>query len=1707
MRKIFTLLLMVAGFAATAQQYNNEWITHAQTYYKIKVAQDGVYRIPKSLLDGLGIGGTQVQNFELWRNGEKVPFYPSVQSGALPASGYLEFWGEKNDGKPDKPLYRQPEYQHTTKNSLQTDTAIYFLSVNSGTGAGVRYTDVTNNAAGSPLPVEPYFMYTYGHYYLHNNKLPNMGLANIVGVPVYSSSYDQGEFFASNEILPSSNFSTTLPDFNVYGGGPQSTLKFGAAGQAINARTIKVRVNGNEVKDTVMNYYNDLVTYAPVATSTIASGPVTFQFQNTSSTGNDRMVVSHFELTYPRTWNFNNQSNFTFTLPARGNGYLLHITNFNYGANNFQPVLYDTRNGERYLGDISTPGTVKFALPGSNATRELVLVSQDPANINTVTQAIQRNFTDYSLAANQGDYIIISNPLLYTGSSGNNPVMDYKNYRESAAGAPPGEPPYKVIIADINELTDQFAFGIKKHPLSVRNFIKFARVNFKEIKQVFLIGRGMNYADFQKTQKFPSLYPNGTPMADELNLVPTFGNPGSDNLLAADDLTVPVPAVPIGRLSVVRGSEIENYLEKVKEYEQAQKTAPNTVADRGWMKNVVHVTGSSDLYLGTILCNYMEIYQRIIEDTLFGADVHTFCKNSTNPLEQVSPERLAALFDEGISILTYFGHSSATTLEFSIDNPENYNNQGKYPVFLVNGCKAGDFFTYYKDRLIANETLSEKFTLAKQRGSIAFVASTHFGIVNYLNLYLTGLYGNISTHYYKKSLGETMKASMQYLMNATGTYDFYSRIHAEQMALHGDPAIFLNAQKDPDYVIEDQLIHINPTFISVAETKFTLKVKAMNLGGAPADSIVLEIKRQYPDGSTGIIYREKIPGIRQADSITLKIPIITSRDKGLNKLTVTIDADNVASEVSESNNSFTKQFYIYENDARPVYPYTYAIINNPTQTLYASTSNPLTESRSYIAEFDTTGLFNSSLKVSKTLTGPGGILEFNPGIVYKDSTVYYWRISAVPGPGGQYQWTTSSFMYINGNIDGFAQADFYQNLNSEGERVTLDSTSRLWKYGTRSSHLFINTGTWAKSATDEQHVEVVVNGNQIAHNFCAFHSVAFMVFDPVTFKPWKNNYNPSTGAGQYGSWSNCYTGREYNFEFRYTDTASRAKMRNFMENVVPDGYFVVARSALLTSSPPIYAKEWMNDTAYYGSYNSIYHSFLKYGFTEIDSFSRPRQFIFVYKKNDSYNFSPVFKFTDSTTDRKSLSATCITPDTIGYITSPVFGPAKKWLEVMWQGVSQEDPSPDNPSVEVVGVTDNNVETVLYTLDKNTHTYDVSAVNTTQYPYMKLRMRNIDSVRLTPYQLKSWRIHYEPVPEGSMAANLYLKQIKDTFNLGETASFGIAFKNVSKTAFDSIKLKAVVIDQNNVSHNLFVRRQKPIISGDTIIVVFDFNTAAFPGSNLLFVDVNTGNDQKEQYFFNNFIYKNFYVRTDNKNPLLDVTFDGVHILNRDIVSAKPHVQIKLKDESEYLLLNDTSLVTVQVQYPNGTMRTYNFDGDTLRFVPATSASDNTATIEFTPQFIQQINPEGDIYELIVKAKDKSGNKASDIAYRVAFTVISKPMISNILNYPNPFSTSTAFVFTITGSTVPQNVRIQILTVTGKIVREITTNELGPLHIGRNITEFKWDGTDQYGQKLGNGVYLYRVITSLDGKAMDKYKAQGDNTDQYFNNGYGKMYLMR
>ena len=94
---------------------------------------------------------------------------------------------------------------------------------------------------------------------------------------------------------------------------------------------------------------------------------------------------------------------------------------------------------------------------------------------------------------------------------GVNNVDLYRAYRSSSAGGG-----FNAKVYDIDQMTDQFAYGIKKHPLAIKDFIQFAKNTFSPSPQyVFLIGKGITYDQYRLNQS--SIY------ADKLDLVQTFG--------------------------------------------------------------------------------------------------------------------------------------------------------------------------------------------------------------------------------------------------------------------------------------------------------------------------------------------------------------------------------------------------------------------------------------------------------------------------------------------------------------------------------------------------------------------------------------------------------------------------------------------------------------------------------------------------------------------------------------------------------------------------------------------------------------------------------------------------------------------------------------------------------------------------------------------------------------------------------------------------------------------------------------------------------------------------------------------------------------------------------------------------------------------------------------------------------------------------------
>ena len=1672
-------MMMLLFSTSILAQYNNEWIDYGKSYYKFKVGESGLYRIPFTTLQANGLANTPAEHFQLWRNGKEVSIFTSKGSGSFGNTDYIEFFGVMNDGKADAIMYKKPEFQLSDKWSLQTDTAAYFLTVNA-TSPNARVLASPNNSASNSLPVEPYFMHRLERSF---KDQINPGYASIVGIYVYSSSYDNGEGWSSRNVQPGSPLVEQYNNLAFAPEGPDASLTITAFGNALNERKLQVSVNGTRLIDAAMDYFTARNTTVVVPKTLLGRSIDTIRVHNASAAGSDRITLGKYELLYPRKFDFGGNGLFEFMLPGTSVGNYLEITNFKNNA--AAPVLYDLSEGRRYVADMAFPGKFRFALP-AGGTRNFVMMDASAAAVKVVNTITKRNFIDYAASSRQGNYLMIAHSSLSASSNGD-AIQNYKNYRASNDGGK-----YQVGIYDIDELVDQFAFGIKKHPLSIKNFIAFARAYYAvSPKYVLLLGKGVTYDQYR--------YNESRPVTERINLVPTFGNPGSDNILASSDYDA-TPEIPIGRLSVTTGDEINAYLEKVKQHDKSLLPVNQTVKDKAWMKNFAHVIGGGDPYLQNLINNYMKSASRFVEDTSFGAKVYAFEKITSAGVDLVNSGMLGNLFTEGLGVVTYFGHSSASSMEFNLDDPSIFDNAGKYPLFIANGCNAGNFFIYDTLRATAGKrSITENYVLIPGKGSIGFIASTHYGIVNYLNLFTTILYQRMSRNDYASSIGSLLTNVLKDVIEQGGNNDYYNILTVEQMLLGGDPALSLYPHPLPDYVIEDPLIKISPTPLSVSNANFDLKVKFRNIGRATKDSVMVHIKRELADGTMVDLYKQKRGGVYFADSISISVPINPYTDKGQNKIHVVLDPDDKVNEITNSNNSISKIFTIAEDEVRPVFPIQFAIVNTPSVKLTATTNQFLSAPAQFMLEVDTTENFNSPMKVVQTQTSLGGIIEFTPTLQLRDSLVFYWRVAKKPDTGVVNKWTNSSFVYLSKSGTGWSQSHYFQYLKGVGNGLNL-SRNEGFQFDSVGNSLRLISGIYGISSNTVYNGLSVLSGPVCMQ---ALNAIEVMIINLKTGNAMTNKINSGSGAFNFNSYPSCLS-ESNRFYFNYNNSQSRNNARLLFDKIPPGNMIVIMNWTSIGTSPS-YIDAWKSDTSLYGNNNSLYHKLQSLGFSKIDSFYKKIPFIFIAKKDNLGKWDVLLQSVGQQTSSvltESLNFTSFRKS--GNWTANLIGPAKSWSSIHWTGNPLEANAADEIKYKVYGLQQNFNETLLYSSSSKSKDTSIAFINPKIYPYLRIEQENKDTVNNTPWQQRYLQVKYNPVPEGALTMSSTIP-IKDTLEVGEPIKFKLAFKNISSTAFDSVRLFMTSTDPSNTTKVIFDGNKKPIVAGDTIMIDQTIDTKNLVGDNAFYINFNPNNAQSEQYLFNNYLNKNIYVRPDNYAPNLDVTFDGLHILNKDIVSPKPNILIKLKDDSRYLALNDTSLFSIRLVYPDGQVRSIRFDNDTLQFSPSKNlpgGDDNAATLIYKP-FLTE---DGE-YELIVTGKDVSSNKSGAIEYRVAFEVYNKSMITNLLNYPNPFTSSTAFVFTLTGTELPSQFRIQILTVTGKIVREITKQELGPIKIGHNITDYKWDGKDQFGQSLANGVYLYRVIADINGKKIDKLKSTTFNTDKYFQSGYGKMYLMR
>lgn len=270
---------------------------------------------------------------------------------------------------------------------------------------------------------------------------------------------------------------------------------------------------------------------------------------------------------------------------------------------------------------------------------------------------------------------------------------------------------------------------------------------------------------------------------------------------------------------------------------------------------------------------------------------------------------------------------------------------------------------------------------------------------------------------------------------------------------------------------------------------------------------------------------------------------------------------------------------------------------------------------------------------------------------------------------------------------------------------------------------------------------------------------------------------------------------------------------------------------------------------------------------------------------------------------------------------------------------------------------------------------------------------------------------------------------------------------------SFKYDPAIVEQNNRDH-----------SG---IRIFRWNAAInqWLGMNSVVDSVNSSVVLKN---VKDGLYAMFY-STDVTPPNIEFTVDGRPLLSRAIVSNNPKISVFIEDVNGVQL--DKSLIQI---YLNDKPVPSNYV-----YLPDSISNPSNLGIRIYPEL------ETGEHILTVQVRDINGNLSEKT---VSMLVEQEFSIHVFGNYPNPFTDKTIFSYYITNSEVIDDLEVRIYTISGRLIRKLTEDENtinvinGARQLGYN--ELIWDGKDEDGNDVANGVYFALFRAKYQGKVKEK-----------------------
>lgn len=428
----------------------------------------------------------------------------------------------------------------------------------------------------------------------------------------------------------------------------------------------------------------------------------------------------------------------------------------------------------------------------------------------------------------------------------------------------------------------------------------------------------------------------------------------------------------------------------------------------------------------------------------------------------------------------------------------------------------------------------------------------------------------------------------------------------------------------------------------------------------------------------------------------------------------------------------------------------------------------------------------------------------------------------------------------------------------------------------------------------------------------------------------------------------------------------------------------------------------------------------------------------------------------------------------GNLTTLKIGPSNKWNEIEIQ-----DSLPNNSNIKYRPIAYNfneKLDTLNYLTNPlvigNKKVFNISNIDSKKYKYLKISADFVaDSINKVSPSLTSLGVYYVGLPELGMNYQV-VSVAKDTVEQNEQQKLNFYVYNAGESRADSVKVKIEIEYPDNTRKLIWQTIVDSIGAEKRKYFSIPYSTAEDKGKRNFVISIDPDNKITEYFKDNNVYSIPFYVKN-----IVGINDSSINIVIKNnnqyenfqssvtkFVSSKPEIKVELSNKA-MLHLYDTSSITIKlngnlVSYANTKEINYSFNNSNPQFV-----------VTYTPTLT-----DGD-YELTVLAKDASGNAIDPVTRN--FKVSTKFEANDIYNFPNPFTGNTAFTCILTQ--IPDEMNISIYTVAGRKIKDIkkTSSELK-----YDYNVIPWDGKDQDGNRIANGVYFYKMTMKSAGKTISQ-----------------------